>query len=216
MSAVYAGEEGEGFLRIAKAFAAAMDSGDETASCAVVLRNSEDGPGGKKPTAWPPLATIEPLFKWLVRIAEDDDDDLRSLDVGIIDFRNFVCAKWRWEGITPAAAREAVSAMRRRIALYASEPPRDGFFLRFGYRLLTNALVALRMPELPEPGDEKRWRALADAFSEPFGGGASAGLVIQATKKALERLPGADDWQALRDFCRDVDAVVLNGRRVVA
>lgn len=202
---------GGGFLSVARRFADGLKGG-EGVSCALVVKNSEDE-SKKKLAAWPPRATIAPFVAWLMATAEKDDDAPRTLAVGIVDFRHGVCAKWQWSGVTPHDAKAALAALKRRYKLFVGSVAEDGRYLKTGYSLVTNAMCSLKMSALPSDGDENGWRDIAEAIEEPFNA-APPNLAISATKGALERLPRADDWMRLRDFCRDVFPMILTGRRV--
>ena len=208
----YLGDGGAGFLEIAKNFVDGLVGG-EGVSCVAIAKNSEDDPAKKTLAAWPPRATIAPLVNWLAATAEKNDDKPRSLVVGIVDFSHCTCAKWGWDGVTPQAARDALDAVKRRYLAFVDSAAPDGKYIKTGYRYVTDAMTALKLSAPPADDDERGWCAIIDAMAEPFNA-TPANLAISATKESLERLPRMEDWMRLRDFCRDVFPVILQGGRV--
>ena len=203
------------FLETARRFAEEMAAdGSGTSDCrALVLKSSECDSRTRRHPAHPPVATIRPLVDWLARVAERTDDAACSLRVGIVDFPRSICVVWAWNSVTGPDARKALDGIRRRYLSFAEEcASEDGLYPKTSYRLVADALDALKRATLPDDSDENGWRELADAMAEPFADQPSH-LPIAATKEALERLPRAADWRMLRDHCRVAVQPVLCGER---
>ncbi len=156
---------------------------------------------------FPPKAVLEPLVAWVAMVAGAEDENERSLRVGIADAGARLSCIWTWEK-KPSEAKRWLDAVSGAYLRYLDEPDEDGVYLDFGYDALAKAFkeakkkgrIAGKIPYVDE-----EWEKVVDSFPDrdyhgDNGNGFDNGLVVDETVEPFRRLPGeGDDDTATKD-----------------
>ena len=82
-------------------------------------------------TSFPPKAVLEPFATWMAMVAGAEDDDERSLRVGIADMGEILFNVWTWT-TTRAKAKAWLDEVSAAYLHYLDAPDADGAYLDFG------------------------------------------------------------------------------------
>ena len=172
----------------------------------------DEGSDEDKWTPFPPKAVLEPFVAWVAKVAGEQDDAPRTLQVGVADVEKRLHNAWEWS-IAPAEARAWLDETSGAY-LHFLDVPKDGTYLDFGYGELLKTFVEAKKKgtiagKVPASADE--WKKLADSFSKGWESGDKNGfdngLVVDETVGPMGRLPGAGD-----DETTEGDAAIVESR----
>ena len=120
-----------------------------------VLLFNKCGDSKKAKADFPPKAVLEPLVDWVAMVAGAEDENERSLRVGIADVGAGVSCVWTWKK-KPSEAKKWLDAVSGAYLRYLDKPDADDVYLDFGCPDLLAAFAAVKKKKAQEKEAQKK------------------------------------------------------------